>query len=162
MIRRPPRSTLFPYTTLFRSLGAAPVPALAAVKAQRAGGVEQGAGVGDLVGELVVAEQGRAAAAPGAVEPQEDEHLVAADMIVDVAVVRVTDGVDAVAATAVGGVGEANGAGVVRCGKGEQTARGQKRLDYRLAQPWPDEPGRGTLEETPGEHLLSGGGRRLG
>src|SRR2546430_5169034 len=24
MIRRPPRSTLFPYTTLFRSLGAAP------------------------------------------------------------------------------------------------------------------------------------------
>src|SRR2546421_7103791 len=26
MIRRPPRSTLFPYTTLFRSLVAAPVP----------------------------------------------------------------------------------------------------------------------------------------
>src|SRR3712207_8343729 len=25
MIRRPPRSTLFPYTTLFRSLGVAPV-----------------------------------------------------------------------------------------------------------------------------------------
>src|SRR3712207_8297375 len=27
MIRRPPRSTLFPYTTLFRSPGPAPVPA---------------------------------------------------------------------------------------------------------------------------------------
>src|SRR2546421_6678119 len=27
MIRRPPRSTLFPYTTLFRSLGAAPIDA---------------------------------------------------------------------------------------------------------------------------------------
>src|SRR2546421_4181678 len=27
MIRRPPRSTLFPYTTLFRSVVAAPVPA---------------------------------------------------------------------------------------------------------------------------------------
>src|ERR1039457_1600365 len=27
MIRRPPRSTLFPYTTLFRSLDAAPAPA---------------------------------------------------------------------------------------------------------------------------------------
>src|SRR5947207_9674983 len=27
MIRRPPRSTLFPYTTLFRSLGAVYVPA---------------------------------------------------------------------------------------------------------------------------------------
>src|SRR2546422_6408846 len=26
MIRRPPRSTLFPYTTLFRSLGASPTP----------------------------------------------------------------------------------------------------------------------------------------
>src|SRR5260370_31512568 len=26
MIRRPPRSTLFPYTTLFRSLAASPVP----------------------------------------------------------------------------------------------------------------------------------------
>src|SRR3712207_7365937 len=26
MIRRPPRSTLFPYTTLFRSLGPRPVP----------------------------------------------------------------------------------------------------------------------------------------
>src|SRR3712207_8754386 len=26
MIRRPPRSTLFPYTTLFRSLGAPPEP----------------------------------------------------------------------------------------------------------------------------------------
>src|SRR2546430_7038309 len=26
MIRRPPRSTLFPYTTLFRSLGAAALP----------------------------------------------------------------------------------------------------------------------------------------
>src|SRR2546422_7863688 len=37
MIRRPPRSTLFPYTTLFRSLGD--------------DGVEDG--VGDLVGDLV-------------------------------------------------------------------------------------------------------------
>src|SRR3989475_8882397 len=27
MIRRPPRSTLFPYTTLFRSRGVAPAPA---------------------------------------------------------------------------------------------------------------------------------------
>src|SRR5258706_12028545 len=28
MIRRPPRSTLFPYTTLFRSAAAAPAPAV--------------------------------------------------------------------------------------------------------------------------------------
>src|SRR3712207_7552702 len=30
MIRRPPRSTLFPYTTLFRSLGSASAPAAGA------------------------------------------------------------------------------------------------------------------------------------
>src|SRR5579872_7603606 len=30
MIRRPPRSTLFPYTTLFRSFGASPLPEAAA------------------------------------------------------------------------------------------------------------------------------------
>src|SRR5437660_9206836 len=30
MIRRPPRSTLFPYTTLFRSLAPAPAPVAAA------------------------------------------------------------------------------------------------------------------------------------
>src|SRR3712207_8330212 len=32
MIRRPPRSTLFPYTTLFRSSGIASLPELAAPK----------------------------------------------------------------------------------------------------------------------------------
>src|SRR2546422_6023162 len=32
MIRRPPRSTLFPYTTLFRSLGAGTVPRAGAVR----------------------------------------------------------------------------------------------------------------------------------
>src|SRR2546426_7093056 len=31
MIRRPPRSTLFPYTTLFRSLASSPVTELAAI-----------------------------------------------------------------------------------------------------------------------------------
>src|SRR5439155_23248495 len=37
MIRRPPRSTLFPYTTLFRSLGTCRLPALASdVRAQAA------------------------------------------------------------------------------------------------------------------------------
>src|SRR2546430_11826379 len=31
MIRRPPRSTLFPYTTLFRSVGELPMPSLTGV-----------------------------------------------------------------------------------------------------------------------------------
>src|SRR2546429_7157535 len=37
MIRRPPRSTLFPYTTLFRSDDPAPVVARAVEPAERAG-----------------------------------------------------------------------------------------------------------------------------
>src|SRR2546430_12078725 len=37
MIRRPPRSTLFPYTTLFRSRGAAELGTLAGVVAHRVG-----------------------------------------------------------------------------------------------------------------------------
>src|SRR5258708_14334735 len=36
MIRRPPRSTLFPYTTLFRSIGIEPANVIAALPAQRA------------------------------------------------------------------------------------------------------------------------------
>src|SRR5687767_15751079 len=42
MIRRPPRSTLFPYTTLFRSGGPPPGPALR--RAAAAGGAGAGAG----------------------------------------------------------------------------------------------------------------------
>src|SRR2546426_9377231 len=38
MIRRPPRSTLFPYTTLFRSPGAAVPPRDRGARAGRAGG----------------------------------------------------------------------------------------------------------------------------
>src|SRR5882762_490470 len=38
MIRRPPRSTLFPYTTLFRSPGRPPPPARPADRRDRVGG----------------------------------------------------------------------------------------------------------------------------
>src|SRR3712207_7651696 len=56
MIRRPPRSTLFPYTTLFRSVGVAP-PRHPGARARHAGGgaaggvAARGAGAaGDLGG----------------------------------------------------------------------------------------------------------------
>src|SRR3989442_9999820 len=41
MIRRPPRSTLFPYTTLFRSLGLLPLHALLAPQAGRGCGARR-------------------------------------------------------------------------------------------------------------------------
>src|SRR3712207_8382453 len=50
MIRRPPRSTLFPYTTLFRSLGWHPV-------VLATGHFEQRLGEGELVGGDIAAEQ---------------------------------------------------------------------------------------------------------
>src|SRR2546427_3889323 len=51
MIRRPPRSTLFPYTTLFRSLGAAagPLGGLVAQEA-RVGAARAGRVARELVG----------------------------------------------------------------------------------------------------------------
>src|SRR3712207_8870204 len=66
MIRRPPRSTLFPYTTLFRSLGRAVRPGEADDRLRRLD-------LGDL--RRLVPEQDLAAA----VEPRRDqvlEHLV--------------------------------------------------------------------------------------
>src|SRR3712207_7796494 len=59
MIRRPPRSTLFPYTTLFRSVGALPSPGKAPqlgvvgileVDYQQAGGVTARVGTHQGVG----------------------------------------------------------------------------------------------------------------
>src|ERR1043165_1579008 len=44
MIRRPPRSTLFPYTTLFRSLQTTAPPAARAVTANSPGAVSGGSG----------------------------------------------------------------------------------------------------------------------
>src|SRR3712207_8648486 len=50
MIRRPPRSTLFPYTTLFRSVSAAPVILRQVAEGDRAGVGRRGAaGVGGVV-----------------------------------------------------------------------------------------------------------------
>src|SRR2546430_13035013 len=40
MIRRPPRSTLFPYTTLFRSLSVLPISAPSAIYDARSGCIE--------------------------------------------------------------------------------------------------------------------------
>src|SRR5256885_3009183 len=57
MIRRPPRSTLFPYTTLFRSQDAPPTPSPDAKKTKpRTGGAgtDEGANAADLETVTVV------------------------------------------------------------------------------------------------------------
>src|SRR3712207_7156130 len=43
MIRRPPRSTLFPYTTLFRSATRAPIPRCRSGKRREGGKLDRGA-----------------------------------------------------------------------------------------------------------------------
>src|SRR2546430_12739755 len=65
MIRRPPRSTLFPYTTLFRSHGALYVPARLLQKANEA----PLAGV--LTHDLAHDDPGHVAKAPGAGRSEE-------------------------------------------------------------------------------------------
>src|SRR4029079_13581724 len=74
----------------------AEVPALPRVEAQGALGIEEGTEHRDHVRDLVVAEEGRTAAAARPVEAEEDEHAVAADVVVDVPPVRVADVADAV------------------------------------------------------------------
>src|SRR5256885_3102231 len=56
MIRRPPRSTLFPYTTLFRSLGTTYGPAMIATGP----GASNSQGCGGLHGHVHVAPDGTA------------------------------------------------------------------------------------------------------
>src|SRR2546422_4091378 len=69
MIRRPPRSTLFPYTTLFRSPHAAAVVTRLADKQHRADQVERHVGsepVGESQVPFVTEETARLVAAVGA------------------------------------------------------------------------------------------------
>src|SRR3989442_7444134 len=70
MIRRPPRSTLFPYTTLFRSLGPRSRPSRA--RRARVDAAVQGNGAGRLADYVHVPRQGRAPRAPGGVARSEE------------------------------------------------------------------------------------------
>src|SRR5256885_10523347 len=57
MIRRPPRSTLFPYTTLFRSLPACAVEALGRIMMRR--GVSRDEALRQILREHVVEQEAR-------------------------------------------------------------------------------------------------------
>src|SRR2546426_10879627 len=72
MIRRPPRSTLFPYTTLFRSADPPATPGRAAHRAAAAPGQRHAGDPapygGDRAGERPGGARGRCAVDPGAPE----------------------------------------------------------------------------------------------
>src|SRR3712207_9022220 len=68
MIRRPPRSTLFPYTTLFRSLGEDTAAWSSYAAARRASKEKEKYGKGSVEG-LMAAETGESACVPGAIIP---------------------------------------------------------------------------------------------
>src|SRR3712207_7259614 len=78
MIRRPPRSTLFPYTTLFRSRGAAARRGAGARLSARA--VEAEVSIGDRARALVRRARGHARrghvapALPRGAGPRSEEH----------------------------------------------------------------------------------------
>src|SRR5436309_6584557 len=83
MIRRPPRSTLFPYTTLFRSLVGVPrsVRRLVACRGSRfstgpvpAGPDPGGCGEFEAPGQCVGAGQYAIAGGPGAPAKRSEEH----------------------------------------------------------------------------------------
>src|SRR5688572_27001487 len=96
----------------------------------RAVGRKQRTEVLRLPGVLVVAEKRRAAAAPLPIEAEDDQHGVAADVVVDVAPVRIPDVVHAIAAAAVTRVGEPDAGGAVGGWKREGAALRHERLDF--------------------------------
>src|SRR5439155_20420748 len=96
-------------------------------------------------------EERRATTATTAVQRKEDEHRVAAHMVVRVAPVRAADGVDAVAAVAVARVRESDPLGQIRRRERERPSGWQQRVDLRLGQRRPDVGARGELDKAPGE-----------
>src|SRR3712207_8550179 len=82
MIRRPPRSTLFPYTTLFRSAGAVVMVAVFAQTGGLTGGEVAVAGGTTALGQRVLeAVFGDAAVRSLAARAREDLQARAADLL---------------------------------------------------------------------------------
>src|SRR5439155_26683198 len=110
-----------------------------------------GPNLGERVGDLVVAEGGRAAAATGAVEREEDQHRVAAHVVVHVAPVRVADIDYAVGSAAIARVREPDRPGQVRGRKREETPFRDQQLDLGRGQQGADVQAGRELEEATGD-----------
>src|SRR3989441_4715575 len=81
MIRRPPRSTLFPYTTLFRSSYSATVNDIEHIESQSLDGVavikvffQPTADVATGIAELTAASQSNTRILPPGITPRSEEH----------------------------------------------------------------------------------------
>src|SRR5260221_9421583 len=87
MIRRPPRSTLFPYTTLFRSGGRAlPDAGLAPTECRGAAAVDPGCADRPPVGRMArAADPGRCAVRPG-LEDRKSTRLNSSHTVISYAV----------------------------------------------------------------------------
>ena len=140
--------------------GGAEVPAFSAGPGERTAGVEERPDLGDLAGRLVVAEQRGAGAAGVHVQADEDQHRVAAGVVVDVAPIGGADVVDAIgSAAAVAVVGQADALRQVGHRKRELAARRQQRLDLRGRQQRTDVDAGAELDESDGR--LGADGRGL-
>src|SRR3989442_2073131 len=110
MIRRPPRSTLFPYTTLFRSGRLWRDRGDAAPIQSRSRGVARAPGGGEEEGD-------REATRGAACGPLPALHLFRH---------RLPSGVEKPCACAVGGIGEPRSAGISYTSTGPETARASR------------------------------------
>src|SRR3712207_8121007 len=74
MIRRPPRSTLFPYTTLFRSRNCAPALQPCEKSAGRVSTTLKLANTGTLAGRRFAAQAGKSGSQPSISNARSEEH----------------------------------------------------------------------------------------
>src|ERR1043165_5673356 len=112
----------------------AEIPAFARRPAQIVVGREKRPEVLRVAGSLVEGEQRRPAASLAALEAHEDQHRVAADVVVDVAPIRLADRKHAILPAAVAGVRQTNALRAVRRGEREGAALRHERSDFARRQ----------------------------
>src|SRR5215813_9294089 len=140
-------------------LGAAEIPAFSSRVAEDTGLGKQRPEVLHLIGRLVVRDQRRTRAAGTAIEPEKDQHLGAANVVVDVPPVRIADVRKAVGAAAVVSVRQSNRRRAVRRRKLEDALRfvRRKESEYLIAgEAGPEDLRSGLLEKAARRRRLIG------
>src|SRR5215475_9724167 len=138
-------------------LGAAEIPAFSSRVAEDTGLGKQRPEVLHLIGRLVVRDQRRTWAAGTTIEPEKDQHLGAANVVVDVPPVRIADVRKAVGAAAVVSVRQSNRRRAVRRRKLEDALRfvRRKESEYLIAsEASPEDLRSGFLEKAAIRRLI--------